>query len=228
MRANSRRETIIDKGQVNGRFTTSDKMRAAKSQAVTLKSAWSNMNVILVGKTGGRGEAGKGPILRFTQKNISLQSSMMIIAICALCFPMLAGMSGFMGYRGAKTQEMAERHNASTLRWETEREPPNHAIVWERVATEMDRNADSAASNAQRFWDSFISAVVLVALGIISGGLAITLRVWYGSEIRTRSRPAYYLFSATSTIALILLAAFIIAACLQLIAYARLCILGRL
>jgi hypothetical protein len=153
---------------------------------------------------------------------------MIIIAICACFFPMLTGISGFMVYRGAKAQEMAFRDNASALRRETEGEPPNHAMVWERAATEWERNADSAASNAQRHWNLFVTAVALVGLGIISGGLAITLRIFYGPGFPTRSRLACYLFSISSKLAWVLIVAFGIAACLQLLNYAILYVSGKL
>ena len=59
--------------------------------------------------------------------------------------------------------------------------------------------------------------MALVGLGLISGGLAITLRVWYGPGIPTRSRPAYYLFSVCSTLALVLLAALALAVFLHVL-----------
>jgi hypothetical protein len=143
---------------------------------------------------------------------------MIIIAICACFLPMMAGISGFMAYRGSKFTEKGFREGASAIGRQTRGESDNFAR-WDQVATELERRSDLAASNAQSNWDSFAAAAALVGLGMISGGLAITLRVWYGPSITTRSRPAYYLFSACSTLALILLASFALAAVLHIYAH---------
>ena len=64
----------------------------------------------------------------------------------------------------------------STIRRTTKDEPPDHAAVWEQAARGLEQNADLAASNAQRNWNLFATAVALVGLGMISRGLAISLR----------------------------------------------------
>jgi hypothetical protein len=89
-----------------------------------------------------------------------------------------------------------------------------------KFVTEFERGAELAAENAQKSRDAFTNARALVGLGLISGVLAITLRLWYGPGFHTRPRPASYLFSACSTLALILLASFALAAAL--------CIVGTL
>jgi hypothetical protein len=144
---------------------------------------------------------------------------MIIIAICACFLPMLGGISGFFSYRGSKVTERSFRDAASTIRRDTKGEPPDHAAVWEKAARKLEQDADSVAGNARRNWDVFAPAMALVGLGLISGGLAITLRVWYGPGIPTRSRPAYYLFSVCSTLALVLLVAFALATLLYVLNY---------
>ncbi len=138
----------------------------------------------------------------------SLRVAMLMIAICACFLPMLGGISGFFIYRGSKVTERSFRDAASAIRRETQEESPDHAGVWEQAATELERTTDLAAGNAQRNWDVLASATALVGLGLISWGLAITLRVWYGPGIPTRSHLAYYLCSVCSTLALVLLVAF--------------------
>jgi hypothetical protein len=166
--------------------------------------------------------------LKISKMRFSLSYLMLIIAICACFIPMLGGISAFFSYRGSKVTERSFRDAASAIRRQTKEEPPDHAAAWKKAATELEQRADLAAGNAQRNWDVLASAMALVGLGLISGGLAITLRVWYGPGIPTRSRPAYYLFSVCSTLALVLLVAFSIAASVQVLTYAQLYILGKL
>jgi hypothetical protein len=141
---------------------------------------------------------------------------------------MLGGISAFFGYRGSQATESGFRNAAFAIRQQTKGEPPDHVARWEKAARELERNAQLAAGNVQRNWDLVASAMAFVGLGLISGFLAISLRAWYGPGISTRSRSAYYLVSVCSTLAVVLLVAFSIAACLQVSTYAQLYVAGRL
>ena len=136
---------------------------------------------------------------------------MIMIAIGA-CFPsMLGGILGLSSYDSYKLQEKKYKDALPDLR-------QRDGVA--KFVTEFEREAELATENVQKSRDAFTNARALVGLGLISGGLAIILRLWQGPGITTRSRPAYILFSACSTLALILLASFALAAAL--------CIVGTL
>ena len=143
------------------------------------------------------------------QIEFSLCSCMIIITITACFMPMLGGILGLSGYDTYRLREKKYRDALPDLR--------RRGGVAEFV-TEFERGAVMAAENAQKSRDASTTARVLVGLGLISGGLAIPLGLWFGPGIPARSRPAYYLFSACSTLNLILLASFALAAALCIVA----------
>ena len=128
---------------------------------------------------------------------------MIMIAIGA-CFPsMLGGIQGLSGYDSYKLQEGKYKDALLVLQ-------QRDGVA--KFVTEFERGAELAAENARKCRDAFTNARALVGLGLISGVLAITLRLWHGPGFHTRPRPASCLFSACSTLALILLASFALAA----------------
>lgn len=160
------------------------------------------------------------------RRRISLRSLMMAVAVCALFLPMLGGISGVMGYRASKWQEAGYREAATQIR--ASEGGAGIAQAWEKSAADLERRAEMAASNAHRFLDAFITAATLVGLGLLAGGLAIYLRIRCGPGVRTGHRPASYLYSTCSTLAIAVLTAFAISAILQIFAYSRLYFLDRL
>jgi len=136
---------------------------------------------------------------------------MIIIAICTCFFPMLFGILGLSNYDSYKLQEGKYKDTLLDLQ-------QRDGVA--KFVTNFERGADLAAENAQKCRDAFTNARALVGLGLILGVLAIALRLWYGPGFHTRARPASYLSSACSTLALILLASFALAA--------TLCIVGTL
>ena len=139
------------------------------------------------------------------QIKFSLRFAMIMIAIGACFMPMLGGILGLSSYDTYRLQEQKYRDALPDLR-------RREGVA--KFVTEFERGAVRAAENAQKSREAFTTARVLVGLGLISGWLAISLRLWFGPGIPTRSRPAYYLFSACSTLTLILLASFALAAAL--------------
>jgi hypothetical protein len=123
--------------------------------------------------------------------------------------PMLGGILGLSSYDTYRLQEKKYRDALPDLR-------RREGVA--KFVTEFERGAVMAAENAHKSRDAFTTARVLVGLGLISGSLAISLRLWFGPGIPTRSRPACYLFSACSTLTLILLASFALAAALSNVA----------
>lgn len=150
-------------------------------------------------------QKGREPIVG---AKFSLRSAMIAIAIGA-CFPsMLGGILGRSYHEGYKLQE--NKYKAALLDLRRRDGVAN-------LVTEFEREAVSAADNVRKSQEAFTNTRALVGVALISGGLAIILRLWQGPEIHSKPRPASYLFSACSTLALILLAAFILAATLCIV-----------